>query len=956
MSSFYRYYQEEADAAICKELLINNKCLVKMFCGTGKSLLMRECKITRSKSLVVYTFPSLGLIEQFTGRTNTDRTKGYLNDFPCENILIISSELDNPKNLVRTTTSSSHIKTFLSRTQDKIICVTYQSFNTLLDNLDGRKIDVCIFDEAHHAVGNVYQHLIFGNNACEKQIFFTATPRNANGIVMLENGSGMCGKLVYDYSYYRGMSEGYLNPFEIRIDMYTENTNKSVYESIARAILTTGNNRVLTFHSNVNTTRSTSVNSFVDTDKFSVVFDEIQKKEFPENTKYKKIKMVALSSATSGKDQDKMLVEFDGTEDDEAMVISSCRTIGEGIDTKNANMIVFVDPKTSHIGIIQNIGRIVRKHFGVDKPNSTILIPCWVDKTKYLECADDKQKCDEVIRQNMGESGNFEKILNVLSALKQEDNELYEICLRYPDKYSPHEIIKNLETQGFMVGEPVGSWLETLEYLLDTNIDSLDMERIAEEHKVSIEVFGNSLETPIERYNQSAKEVVRIYEDENGFRPILQKETNFKRSEGSSIEPPDRNRRSTVRVHVNSEISVLWKIVGDIRKEICSCVIESEVVVKYDAMETAQGIVERYKLNGNVLPLITGNEQEKKDALKLSSWKGDGCCSDEVRDYLDKELSPDWRKVLEHKSMEGWRELVERYRLNGNVLPSQIKKKNWMTPADEQQHKDAIKIRNLKEALRGGKGVARDDVTDYLDKAMPGWRDKKARDMSKKSMKLAEPSVPKETPEQKKQRTKSEHSILLQRYKTLTSENLGKEFKQNIEKFYEYHELSGTIEKTYPPEEIPRNRIIRELEKTKTKRTKKVVDMGCGKAGIAEHFIHDPRFEFISYDHVSSNELVISCDISHTPLEDNSVEICILSLAMWGSNCREYISEVARILESDGKLYIIEPTKRWSEKDANGNNVAGEEGGKLKLLLEENGFHIVESSVEKFCLFVCSKK
>ena len=45
LSKPYRYYQEEADNAIYEELRINNKCLVKMFCGTGKSLLMRKCKI-----------------------------------------------------------------------------------------------------------------------------------------------------------------------------------------------------------------------------------------------------------------------------------------------------------------------------------------------------------------------------------------------------------------------------------------------------------------------------------------------------------------------------------------------------------------------------------------------------------------------------------------------------------------------------------------------------------------------------------------------------------------------------------------------------------------------------------------------------------------------------------------------------------------------------------------------
>ena len=61
----FRYYQVKADDAIYEELLINNKCIVKMFCGTGKSLLMRKCKYLENQKLVVYVFPSLSLIDQF---------------------------------------------------------------------------------------------------------------------------------------------------------------------------------------------------------------------------------------------------------------------------------------------------------------------------------------------------------------------------------------------------------------------------------------------------------------------------------------------------------------------------------------------------------------------------------------------------------------------------------------------------------------------------------------------------------------------------------------------------------------------------------------------------------------------------------------------------------------------------------------------------------------------------
>jgi ubiquinone/menaquinone biosynthesis C-methylase UbiE len=223
----------------------------------------------------------------------------------------------------------------------------------------------------------------------------------------------------------------------------------------------------------------------------------------------------------------------------------------------------------------------------------------------------------------------------------------------------------------------------------------------------------------------------------------------------------------------------------------------------------------------------------------------------------------------------------------------------------------------------------------------------------KKSMKLSPPSLKtKEPTTQNKERIKTEISILHQKYKTMNSENLHHEFNKNKELWDVYHNISETNEQSFPPEQIPRNRIIKELDKIKTKRTKRVVDMGCGKGQIANHFKNDKRFQFINYDHVSSNQSIVSCDISKMPLEDHEVEICILCLAMWGSNCKDYLKEANRILETGGKLYIVEPTKRWSE-----TTEIGQEAKRLKSLLEECGYQIVpqieEKTIEKFSLFVC---
>ena len=744
----FRPHQSEADDAIYDELLINNKCIVKMFCGTGKSLLMRKCKSVQNQKLVVYVFPSLSLIDQFCNEYFIK--VGFASPFK------ISSENES-------TTDPVKIKTELKKKKNKIICVTYQSYKTLLDNLGLNKIDVCIYDESHHAVGETYQKLIFEQESeasVVKQIFFTATPKNANGIIMYDRNNlegGMCGKLVYDYSYLQGLNDEYVNPFEIRVDMYTENTNKSVYESIARAALVSGNNRVLTFHADVNTDRDTSVRNFVNEHEFIRAFYKVIKEEFPEKAGlYTRFKMIALDASIPMKERRTILDTFDTTLDNEVYIISSCETIGEGIDTKNANMCVFVDPKSSFVKIIQNIGRIVRPQ---SKP-STVLIPCWVDKDKYVGCDEDKEKCDEVIRSDLNKDGNFNGILNVLSALRQEDEDIYDICLHYPDTYSPQEIRSNLEKHGYKVLDQVGDGelVETMEYLLDEDIDYEDYEdceaneemimRIAEDNDVCVEVHTKSFENQIEKYNSECESgnTIRLYKEETDenkkenqvYCPIVKK-CGKRRGEGS-IKELNRKDRIKIDVHTNPDVKVLWKLVGDFTKDMCSCVLECEVV-EYDPMEVAVAIVEWYKINGFPKEIKKNKRITLEQKLetqyheKLTKWKSgvngskfNKAPNANIIQLLDKEI-PNWslQRDLDEFAYQTAIKIVERAKEREKsgfkLLPRHIEKKKRNTSDLIQENTDSQKLDDWKHACNGGKDCrCSENVKKYLDDNLTGWR------------------------------------------------------------------------------------------------------------------------------------------------------------------------------------------------------------------------------------------
>jgi superfamily II DNA or RNA helicase len=185
-----RDYQIEANAAILRDLESHDACLVKMFCGTGKTKIMVEGDINKGSNLILYVFPSLQLIQQFDG--------DYLNKVDPNLKIRVCSDSDNISN-----TNIDAIVTFLNLKSDKnkikYVLTTYQSLNTCYEAMDiaNAVADVTHFDEAHHCTADTYQKLIFGfeenidgplnSRFSKKQIFYTATPRNDNGVIMFED-------------------------------------------------------------------------------------------------------------------------------------------------------------------------------------------------------------------------------------------------------------------------------------------------------------------------------------------------------------------------------------------------------------------------------------------------------------------------------------------------------------------------------------------------------------------------------------------------------------------------------------------------------------------------------------------------------------------------------------------------------------------------------------------------
>lgn len=205
-----RPIQTKAFDKITELLQTCDECLVKMFCGTGKSRVIQRIILERKHPLSVVVFPSLALIRQFTN--------DYLGNVRNIGLLNVSSE---ELAHITSTTATAQICHFLNnpktKQQKKIICVTYQSLDVLLSSIGDTKIGVTCFDEAHRTTSPESVKHVYGDDyraKYEKRVFFTATPVNANGITMFdrernEMGTyGDCGPLACEYTYLQGLRDG----------------------------------------------------------------------------------------------------------------------------------------------------------------------------------------------------------------------------------------------------------------------------------------------------------------------------------------------------------------------------------------------------------------------------------------------------------------------------------------------------------------------------------------------------------------------------------------------------------------------------------------------------------------------------------------------------------------------------------------------------------------------------
>lgn len=155
--------------------------------------------------------------------------------------------------------------------------------------------------------------------------------------------------------------------------------------------------------------------------------------------------------------------------------------------------------------------------------------------------------------------------------------------------------------------------------------------------------------------------------------------------------------------------------------------------------------------------------------------------------------------------------------------------------------------------------------------------------------------------------------------KHMNSKRFHERMLDDPEQWREYHRIRHERMQTWG--EIPYEYIASKIKN----KNRVVADFGCGE-NLMKNRIPDNKV--YSFDHVAADETVIACDMAHTPLENESIDIAVFSLALWGTNYEDYFKEAYRVLNYDGLIYIAEPSKSYGEV----------ERGELLDMLKRNGF------------------
>lgn len=464
------YQQEGIDAGI-QHFQSKNRGKMIMACGTGKtfvSLRLAEAIVGRGGH-VLFLVPSLALMSQTIEKWQEDGDFMGVAIPVCSrddiardtNTYLATSEDSlladmNRKEFVHATTNpeelAANFQKFTKEDKMNVVFCTYQSSKQIAVAQAKHglsEFDLIICDEAHKTTGLVKEHqftLVHDQTQIKGKyrLYMTATPRiiegyvdkTHDGVLYSMDDKDKFGKTFFQYGFTTAIEDGWLKqyeivaleldvrdiPDEIKSDFPEEDGELIDVEKFDRIIgcqkalcEETGIKRMLAFHQRIK-------NSSLFAEKYKK-WVGVYNKTYPEEALNKvDVSVEHIDGGYSVSQRNNLLNWLKGdVPEGECRMVSNARVFIEGVDVPALNAIIFVEPKSAHVDVIQSIGRVLRPPHGrqIDEDDA------YADRTGliFIPIVKERGK-DTKLALNMNK--RYATIIKVLQELALNDDLLIE--------------------------------------------------------------------------------------------------------------------------------------------------------------------------------------------------------------------------------------------------------------------------------------------------------------------------------------------------------------------------------------------------------------------------------------------------------------------------------------------------------------------------------------------------
>lgn len=488
-----RKHQEEAIADVLNGFKDHDRGKLIMACGTGKtytSLRIVEEQL-KGKGNVLFLVPSIALASQTLTEWSAQCRYSFNAAIVCSDNKASKGQ-DSVDLGFPSTTDINRLKNWSEKCEKdgremNFIFSTYQSIDVVskFQKLTNYQIDIIVCDEAHRTTGvtlsdedESYFVKVHDNEfiKANKRLYMTATPRiygdaakgkanEANAELCSMDDESVYGPEFHKLNFSNAVKQDLLTDYKVLVLAVDEEYVKKELQDLLKGTdhelrledsvkimgCWNGLSKISTWDEKENfitdpypMKRAVAFcNRIKDSQELVGMFKQIQKHVKEEKyTGENREKLVNIDikhvDGSFNALEKKECINWlkDDIEDGECRILTNARCLSEGVDVPALDAVMFLNPRSSMIDIIQSVGRVMRKAEG--KKYGYVILPIGISASEDPDAALDKNEkyklVWEILQALRAHDDRFNNTINKIDLNKKKPEQIGVIGIGYKGK------------------------------------------------------------------------------------------------------------------------------------------------------------------------------------------------------------------------------------------------------------------------------------------------------------------------------------------------------------------------------------------------------------------------------------------------------------------------------------------------------------------------------------------